>query len=138
MSFKLKISPKDRASARFIANVQRAIIECALHEKKTNGVSQQMIANRLGVNRSVVNRILRGESNLTLRSIGELSWALGHVPSISFCENDKAARSNYFDNDGCISNSIIRKDITLDGSAGIWQKTNTKTATSVIYETEDA
>ena len=40
-------------------------------------MSQQAIAEKLGVNRSVINRLLRGTANLTLRTVGELAWALG-------------------------------------------------------------
>ena len=76
MSFKLNISDKDRTVGRFISKVKKQLFLAALAEKKESGVSQQSIADKLGVNRSVINRLLRGSGNLTLRSVAEIAWAL--------------------------------------------------------------
>lgn len=83
MSYELKIDPKSRAAGRFIGKVRRELISAAINEKKLSGITQQKIAEALGVNRSVVNRILKGETNLTLRTIAELSFALGYTPEFS-------------------------------------------------------
>jgi transcriptional regulator with XRE-family HTH domain len=48
-----------------------------LAEKQSNKLTQQEIATRLGVNRSVVNRQLKGEENLTVRSAAAFAWAMG-------------------------------------------------------------
>ena len=79
MSYSLKIDPNRRAGSRFIGKVRKALISAALDEKK-NGVSQASIAKALGVNKSVINRLLRGDSNLTLRSVGEIAFVLGYEP----------------------------------------------------------
>lgn len=110
MSFKLQMSPKDKASARFISAVQKAIIEIALSERELTSITQQEIANRLGVNRSVINRILKGEANLTLRSIAEFTWALGYTPNIQFFKNAKKETSNNF---ACDDEDLRIKEITL-------------------------
>lgn len=83
MSYELKIDPKKRAASRFIGKVRKALVLAVLDEKKANGINQQKLAVALGVNRSVINRMLKGESNLTLRSVGELAWALGYEPEIT-------------------------------------------------------
>lgn len=80
MSYELKIDPKSRAGGRFIGQVRKALVSAAIDEKKETGVNQREIASRLGVNRSVINRLLRGEANLTLRSVAEIAWALGWEP----------------------------------------------------------
>lgn len=74
--FSLKIDPKDRKVGRFIglvrAEIQKAFVE--------EGLSQTEIAEKLGLtsrSRSVVNRRVNGDMNLTLRTIGEMAWALG-------------------------------------------------------------
>jgi predicted XRE-type DNA-binding protein len=76
MSYELKISPRDRAASRFIGKVRKELMLAAIQEKKESGISQASIAAKLGVNRSVVNRLLRGTANLTLRSVAEIAWAL--------------------------------------------------------------
>lgn len=81
MAFKFSIDPKKRASARFMNDVQREIIRAFIEEKKATGINQGTIAKALGVNRSVVSRLLKGEGDLTLRSVAEISWALGWSPN---------------------------------------------------------
>ncbi|MDX8534302.1 helix-turn-helix transcriptional regulator [Mesorhizobium sp. VK25A] len=83
MSYELKISQKDRASGRFMGKVHRALVEAAIREKHESGVSQREIAAKLGVNRSMINRILRGDTNLTIKTIAEVAWALGWEPDFS-------------------------------------------------------
>jgi DNA-binding phage protein len=77
MSYELKISPRDRAGSRLVHSVHKQLVLAALDQKAETGVSQQQIAEKLGVNRSVINRLLRGTGNLTLRTLGEVAWALG-------------------------------------------------------------
>ena len=51
-------------------------VECLLREE-TIWLTQQQIAEAIGVNRSVINRQIMGKENLTLRSVAEIAWALG-------------------------------------------------------------
>lgn len=110
MSFKLQMSPRDKASARFIAAVQKAIVEIALAEKEKTKITQQEIAKRLGVNRSVINRMLKGEANLTLRSVAEFAWALGYTPSFELCKNSRKHSSNHFN---CSDDDLRIKEVIL-------------------------
>lgn len=84
MSFNLKISPKDRATGRFMSRVHRAIAKAVSEGKAEKGLTQQQIADAMGVDKAVVSRILSGESNLTLKTIGDISWVLGLKPEVSF------------------------------------------------------
>ena len=72
MSYRLKVDPKSRKAARFISRLQKAIQGALIASGKT----QQEIATILEVDRSVVNRRLKGNANLTARSIAELAYAL--------------------------------------------------------------
>lgn len=94
MSFKFKISPKDRASARFIGRVQRQLAESVLTAGKESGITRSDIAKTLGVNKSVVTRAISGKGNITLRTLAEIYWALGKEPSIKL-ETVGAAQSNH-------------------------------------------
>jgi plasmid maintenance system antidote protein VapI len=94
MSYELKIDPKKRAASRFIGKVRKALISAAIEEKKLSGISQKEIAEAIGVNKSVVSRMLKGESNLTLRSVGELAWALGWEPDFTLKRRAVAIHSN--------------------------------------------
>src|SRR5215207_7949803 len=76
MSYQLKVSPKNRTAARFITKVVKELQGAFAEEKKRHGITQQSVARALDVDRSAVNRALMGR-NLTLRTVGELIWALG-------------------------------------------------------------
>lgn len=76
MSFHLEIDPKRNAGNRLIFRIIREIQRAYAEEKTDRKLTQQEVAERLGVNRSVVNRWLQGKENLTVRSLGELMWAM--------------------------------------------------------------
>lgn len=77
MSYRLRIAPRQRKAGRFIGQVRDAFLRAISDDKSSGGrITQQSIAQKLGVDRSVVNRWLTGEANLTLRSIADLAWAL--------------------------------------------------------------
>ncbi len=59
-------------TARFVSRLQRSI-QNAL---QLSGMTQQQVAEKLGVDRSVINRRLKGKANLTARSIAEFAYAL--------------------------------------------------------------
>lgn len=72
MSYQMRNDPRARKAGRFIYRVQKEIQKAFL----ASGLKQQEIAEKLGVNRSVVNKRLLGEANLTLRTIADLAWAM--------------------------------------------------------------
>ncbi len=83
MSYELKISEKDRVAGRFISSVRKSLFMAVFDHNGRSRMSQQFVANKLGVHRSAINRILRGDRNLTLRSAAEIAWALGYKPNFS-------------------------------------------------------
>jgi transcriptional regulator with XRE-family HTH domain len=82
-SFQITISPTRRSAARFIASVRRAIQQALAEEYKERGLTQSEIARIIKVHRSVINREIRGDKDLTLGRIGELAHALGRHPTFS-------------------------------------------------------
>jgi transcriptional regulator with XRE-family HTH domain len=62
--------------------VRRELLK-ALADEETRGpdaIKQSDIARAIGVNRSVINRELRGHADISVGRIGELAWALGRRP----------------------------------------------------------
>jgi hypothetical protein len=76
-SYRVDIGSRSRRVGRFIARVRSELLRAVDEERRTAHASQQAIAQRLEQDRSAINRQLSGEANLTLRSVAELSWALG-------------------------------------------------------------
>ncbi|UOA32556.1 hypothetical protein DSM110093_02356 [Sulfitobacter sp. DSM 110093] len=91
MSYQLKIDPKSRKSARFISRLQKVIQKALIESGKT----QQEVAEVLGVDRSVVNRRLKGSANLTARSIAEFAYALDKDVSIEFLDKKVSEKTNW-------------------------------------------
>src|SRR3569832_2852442 len=93
-SFQITISPTRRAAARFIATVRRAIQQALVEEYKDRGLTQADIARVLKVHRSVINREIRGDKDLTRGRIGELAHALGRDPTFSLPKRKKRDGAN--------------------------------------------
>ncbi len=96
MSFRLKVSSRSRKAGRFIGRVRDEIVKAFLQEKEAHGISQEKVAQTLGVNRSQINRILKGEENLTLRTVADLAWALDRDIVFSLVKSEKSLGQNHF------------------------------------------
>lgn len=79
-SYEYKIDEQSRVGSRFIGRVKDELQRALVAEKASRKITQQSIADKLGVNRSVVNRQFMGLENMTIRSIAELLWAIGWEP----------------------------------------------------------
>ncbi len=88
MSYRMKIDRKSLNSARFISMLQRKIQDALI----ASGMTQQDVAEKLGVGRSVINRRLSGKANLTARSLAEFAYAFDKELIIEY--RDKAENSN--------------------------------------------
>lgn len=82
--FNLNISAKDRATGRFMGRVNRALVKAVITAKRERNLTQSQIAEQMEVDKSTITRIINGQGNLTLRTIGEISWVLGLRPDITF------------------------------------------------------
>ena len=92
MSFLFEIDDRSAEAAEFISHVRHELLKALAQEKdkyKKAGskLTQQLLADKLDTHRSVINRILAGEANLTLRTVSDLAWALNR--DISFALTDK-------------------------------------------------
>lgn len=73
------VTEKDLTAVDFMSRLNRTLIETYLKERDGDRkLSKKDIAALLGVDRSVVTRMLQGKANLTERKIGELLWSMGY------------------------------------------------------------
>ena len=109
MSYQLNISPRARKAGRFISKVHKEIQKAFV----ASGLKQNDLAKKLEIDRSVVNRQLLGESNLTLRSISDLAWAMDCNISFSIQQPNHPHGSNQAARKVTTQNPIeIRSDST--------------------------
>lgn len=90
MSYQMRVDPRSRNSGRFSLRVQRELQKAV----SSSGMRQQQIAEKLGVDRSIINRRLTGRANLTLRSIADIAWATDHDVVISLKPKTVIVKSN--------------------------------------------
>lgn len=97
-SFDFEISEKDRAGADFVQKAGRRLQEVFVRKCQDEKLTKVEVARRLDVDKSTVSKMLSGNANLTLRTLGELCWALDvDEPDIHMPQSDyvKVARQNY-------------------------------------------
>jgi len=75
-SYQMRLTDRQRSIGRIVQKIQRSIAHALANAKAKSGLTQQHLANKLGVDRSVINRRVMGRANLTIRSLAELAWAL--------------------------------------------------------------
>jgi plasmid maintenance system antidote protein VapI len=74
-----------------MSRVHRALSKVVMEAKAERSLTQQQIADLMGVDKSVVSRIINGESNLTLKTIGDISWVVGLKPELTFKVIDRVS-----------------------------------------------
>lgn len=80
-SFKFDISPKEEVFLDLALDVQREL-NAAYTRRAAEGVTKTDLAKKIGTNKSTITRVLSQASNLTLETIGCISWALDHIVTI--------------------------------------------------------
>ncbi len=80
MSFEFELSERERASAKFMSFVHRVLRREVVNAAKVQGITRAEVARRLETDRSSITRALNGTSNLTIRTISDLCWALEIEP----------------------------------------------------------
>src|SRR5688572_13872856 len=88
------IGARGRAVARFMGRVRREVQRAVAWEKQSRKLTQQQIADMIGINKSVINREILG-GNLTLRRLAELAWALGYEIVFEFRKIQAAQGQNH-------------------------------------------
>jgi Helix-turn-helix len=67
-SFDFDVPEKDVAGAEHISTVSRQLIAAFVRKSRADKITKAALAEKLGLDKSTVGRMLRGNSNLTLRT----------------------------------------------------------------------
>jgi transcriptional regulator with XRE-family HTH domain len=94
-SFDFEISAKDLAGAEHVTRVGRQLVAAFVRQARKEKITKAELARRLDLDKASISRMLRGNANLTLRSVGELCWAMGVRPDLTIVDDHEALnRSN--------------------------------------------
>lgn len=132
MSYQLRIDKRSLKVAKFISRLQSAI-QSALAE---SGMTQQEVAEKLGVDRSVVNRRLKGKANLTARSIADFAFALDRDIKVEFVNLVRPESANWTTT-AITSNEALSRKQSLDSVSPV-PTTSAKAINSKGFERLEA
>lgn len=91
-SFLFKLDPKDEAAASLFDQVYHQLHKAA-DQARQRGTTLTELADKVGLDKSRVSRMLNGEANLTLRSLAVLAHALDHHWNMSLVDNNSGAEN---------------------------------------------
>jgi ribosome-binding protein aMBF1 (putative translation factor) len=91
--FRFDIDARSRKVSRLLGRVRRELLKAVMEERRA-GLTQQQLAQRLQTRRAIVNRKLSGESEITLRELADLAWALDREISLELRRPDQMAGDN--------------------------------------------
>lgn len=115
MSYQLKINKRSLKAARFISRLQ-SVIQRSFVE---SGLTQQEVAERLGVDRSVINRRLKGKANLTARSIADFAFVLDKDIVFDLVDTDQKTSFNWTRSEADGNSFIKRQKLTSKANASV-------------------
>lgn len=75
-SFQFDIGNRARTAGRLLGRVRSELLRALAEQKADTPFSQQELSQKLELQRSLVNKQLAGESNLTLRALADFAWAM--------------------------------------------------------------
>lgn len=90
MEQELPMDGGDLAEADSIELINRRVIQAMAYRIKSRQITKKQLAERMGINKSEVSRLLRGNTNLTARKLGRLLWALDYDFDLLLCDVSKA------------------------------------------------
>lgn len=87
ISFDFDLPEKDMAGADHVARVGRKLVAAFVRKARQDGLTKAELARRLNLDKAMISRMLQGNANLTLRSVGELCWAIGVRPELNLIDD---------------------------------------------------
>jgi DNA-binding phage protein len=93
-SFRTKITDRRRVYLSLASQIESQLREAYDLRYREKKATQAGLADKLRINRSAVHRRLTGRTNMTIETIADMVWALGHRIKVSIydpaCDQDGA------------------------------------------------
>lgn len=94
-SFRHKPDPRQATYVKLAGAVESQLREAYGKRHEQGRVTQAGLAKLLGVGRSVIHRRLNGSHNLTLKSVADLVWGMGHAIEVKIYDPEERADTNH-------------------------------------------
>ena len=81
-SFRTTIDARRQTFLVLVGEIERQLREAYDRKFRAQEATQSSVANKLGINRSAVNRRLSGRTNMTIETLADMVWALDQSISV--------------------------------------------------------
>jgi len=81
-SFRTKIDARRQTFLVLAGEIERQLREVYDRKFRAQEATQSSLADKLGINRSAVNRRLTGRTNMTIETLADMVWALDQSISV--------------------------------------------------------
>ena len=93
-SFRTKLTDRRRVYLSLASQIESQLREAYDLRYREKKATQTSLADKLDINRSAIHRRLAGRTNMTIETIADMVWALGHRIKVSIydpaCDQDGA------------------------------------------------
>jgi Helix-turn-helix len=96
-SFRTKVSQRRATYLRLVGQIEGQLREAYHRRFREKKITQSSLADKLGVGRSVVNRRLSGQRNMTIETIADMVWGLGHAIEVKIYDPSERMGANFPD-----------------------------------------
>ncbi len=129
-SYRFQINERSRQVGRMVGAAQRSLQQAFSEAKDECGFTQAELARKLEMDRSLLNRQLTGESNLTIRTLADLAWSIGRTLDVRFLKPSSEGTANEQPTEHRFSDQVVStvtsaSVVTVPSSAvgrGEWQR----------------
>ena len=88
-SFKHKHNNRRQVYLALVGQIESQLREAYAKRHEQAGETQSSLADKLGVNRSAVHKRLTGQTNMTIKTIADMVWALGYCIKVDIFAPDE-------------------------------------------------
>ncbi|MFN6980790.1 MAG: helix-turn-helix domain-containing protein [Brevundimonas sp.] len=99
-----QLGARRRTYLALVSSIESQLRDLFSARAARDGFTQTALAERLGVNRSVISRRLSGASNMTIETLADMAWGVGGCVKVEIF--DPADRTS--------SNNMLAQDIVLE------------------------
>jgi transcriptional regulator with XRE-family HTH domain len=85
-SFRTKIDARRQTFLVLVGEVERQLRDAYDRKFRAQEATQSSLADKLGINRSAVNRRLTGRTNMTIETLADMVWALDQSISVKISD----------------------------------------------------
>jgi hypothetical protein len=94
-SFNRKPSVRRTIYLKLASDVESQLRQAYAKRHEQKRATQAGIAGKLGVDRSAVHRRLMGRTNMTIETIADLVWALGHCIRVEIFDPEEVQSNDF-------------------------------------------